>query len=1284
MNAGAWTLADGSKKVWADLAYGDFEIVAANFDLHPGEQALVIRGEDTLLPDQEDVLRAAGFVPIKGPMTVWARYGNELKMRELREAFPGMRARHFDPGDIHIRIRGPNPFSMKPPLSAPGGEPEPLPPVEKAPATLVNDYQVAYMPASRLGEPIAVIPKFLAEPTAKALARFEEENGPIDDFVARKLDVTQYELKRMLAPEQIDAVGLGIWATERDRDLIIADQTGLGKGRILACLALAAINAGKNVVFLTEKANLFSDFWRDIVDVGASGKIGKPFILNDDTKIKDVSSVNGDILFQSMKNSETAKVVRGLELPPGCRMLVSTYSQFNKRGSPKTKFLTAVAKDAYGLKDEAHNAAGDDSNTGDMLDEAFENSWGMARSSATFATKALNLLRYKKALPPSLRTKEAAELLAKAGTALEEVLSASLAEDGILIRREQDLSGMDIKLVVDEKNVGRNRDYQDRLAPILRKMARLQRNVESLIDVRNEEAEAAGGKAAKEKWYTSNFGSRLSIIRRQFLTALSVDQCVERCVELLKQDIKPVVVIESTMEAMMRELAGEKTYEDAEDPADVPEKAVPQSTDTPPDFPAALNLMLDRIMQMSVKRGKDADAEKVAVEDPYMLREAESIREMLADFPPLSLSPIDDIKDRVEAVGRDLFAQGLINKAWQMGEISARSMRVRDGKYESMPKVDRNDSIVQFQNGTLDGVVLTGAASTGLSLHASEKATDQRVRCMIELQIARNVRQRSQFWGRIDRRGQVVKPLFEVLATGLLVQMRILIMENNKIRGMYANVTGNAETGKAMGDVPDLINSIGNIVAQRILEDQPRLAEAMSIGMRGIDQETADQELYYINKLLGRFDLIDSDEAERVFDLLLKEFADELAAYVAKGRSVRGIRELDGKWREVSRRPYEDGDPRDGDVFGRPVDIVVMEGTFERDALSSDAVRAMLRNSRERLGRESGKAAGPFFEKQVADIRKRRRAVLTASLGGRGTSVDMALKDKEHNSVKAADERLEKLMKAASMLQPGLGILVPSDDGEGTVPAVIVDVRAPDESELHHPGRWSVRFAVPGETHPKEISIATLIRDKAYEIIPSRSNEALSPDLKPFDRAPKGTVTEQREFLAGNLVKAVTIASETSSGSMVSYRRPDGTQERSVLISRRGRRALLNRAARTTDPDDARAILDDGRTLFSDFNNRLAGIIVESQSKGYLLSIPSRGKKFEEAAFASFCQSFRDDRNMLAARVPDEKIEDLLRFVFAQGVSLHYEGVPVAANSEAPAQQGRGPRSFGKGFASRR
>jgi hypothetical protein len=1271
--------------MWPILACGDLEIVIASFDRHPLENALVIRGETKLTDEQKDCLRLAGFREMKGPSTVWARDTKALKMREIRAAFPGMRAVNFERGAPGMRVRGVNPFSANPPLPVDGDEEQELPPPTRAPALPVNDYQVKYLPASRIGQPIATIPVHLAEPTRRALENIENVYGPVDEFVAERLQVTVHELAKMLSPEQVDAVAMGISATERDRELIIADQTGLGKGRILAALAMAAVLEGKNVVFMTEKANLFSDFWRDVVDIGADKVIGQPFLLNSGANVRDVSSLNGDVLFEALPEPQLRKVIRSGELPEGYRMMMCTYSQFNRKDSAKGKLLRAVSGGAYCIKDEAHNAAGKDSNTGGNVAFAFEDAAGVVRSSATFATSAEDLLAYAKSLPPSLRTEEARAMLASAGTEIAEVLAQFLAEDGTLIRREQDLSGIDLKLEIDDKNVERNRSYQDKLAPILRRMARLQRQVEDLIEVKNEEAEEGGGKAGKEKWYTSNFGSRLAMIRRQFLTALSVEHCVERCVQALLANEKPTVVIESTMESLMRELEGKKSIDGIEDPEDMPEDAIQFEGARPPDFPAALSVMLDRIMEMSVKRGKDADAEKVPVEDQYCRREAQAIRDMLDDFPALSLSPIDDIKDRVEQIGRALHAEGTIDHPWRVGEISARNMRVRDGKYEPMPKVDRNDTIVRFQNGHYDMAILTGAASTGLSLHASERAADQRVRRMIELQIPRNVRQRAQFWGRIDRRGQVVLPKFEVLSSGLLTQTRIIIMENNKVRSMYANVSGSAETGKAMDGVPDLINSIGNKVAQHILEDRPKLAESMQIGMRGIDQETAEQELYYVNKLLGRLDLLSCADSDKLFDMLISEFEAELAAQLASGRSARGTRELDGQWTEVSRRIYEDGRPEDGEVFGRAVEIVVMEGTFERDAVTTARVRAALKQSRERLSAASGNAAGPFFEKQVAAIRRRRRDVLNASLAGRYNSVEIALKDKEPNAVKNAEQRLNSLMKFAESLQPGLPISVPNEDGE-SMWGLIVDVRPPEEAMLPNPGSWAVKIAVPGREGFREVSIATLIREKAYNVAFSRAATAEAPNLDSFDKAASSVVTEQREFLTGNLVQAVAIAKETKAGSMVTFQRADGGKERSVLITRGHRRSdLFSRAAKTTDPFDARLVLDDGRAMFTDVGNRLAGIIVEAADRGYLFSIPMRGKKYPKERYADLCQTFRQDRQMLAAKVKPENIEELLQRVFDDGAALHYEGVPRPVQEvKKPSWMGGSKSGPSQGFASRR
>lgn len=1266
--------------MWPTLACGDLELVVASFDLHPLESALVIRGSTALTEWQMHVLREAGFREMRGPSTVWARDGKTLMMREIRQAFPDMKAVEMERGAPGMRVRGINPFSTNPPLQL-NDEEAPTPP----PAPPVNDYQVAYKPASRLGAPIATIPVHLAEPTRRALADIESIHGPVDDYVAGKLKVTIHELAKMLSPEQIDAVAMGLAATERDRELIIADQTGLGKGRILAALAMAAVIEGKNVVFMTEKANLFSDFWRDVVDIGADKVIGTPFLLNGGSNIKDVSSLNGDVLFEALAEPQLKRLIRSGKLPDGHRMMMCTYSQFNRKDSAKGKLLRAVAGGAYCIEDEAHNAAGKDSNTGGNVAFAFEDAAGVVRSSATFATSAEDLLAYAKSLPPSLRTEEARAMLSAAGVDVAEVLAQFLAEDGTLIRREQDLSGIDLKLEVDGSNVERNRGYQDQLAPILRRMARLQRQVEEIIDEKNEQGEEAGGKAGKEKWYTSNFGSRLAMIRRQFLTALSVEHCVERCVKALLANEKPTIVIESTMESLMRELEGKKSIDNIEDPEDMPEDAVQFDGARAPDFPAALSVMLDRIMEMSVKRGKDSDAEKVPVDDQYCRREAQSIRDMLDAFPTLSLSPIDDIKDRVEAIGREMYEAGRIERPWRVGEISARSMRVRDGRYEPMPKVDRVDTIVKFQNGHYDMAILTGAASTGLSLHASERAADQRVRRMIELQIPRNVRQRAQFWGRIDRRGQVVLPKFEVLSCGLLTQTRIIIMENNKVRAMYANVSGSAETGKAMDGVPDLINSIGNKVAQRILEDRPKLAEAMQIGMRNIDQENAEQELYYINKLLGRLDLLSCADSDKLFDMLIAEFETELAAQLASGRTARGTRELDGQWTEVSRRIYEDGRPEDGKVFGRAVEIVVMEGTFERDAVTTARVRGALKQSRERLSAACGNAAGPFFEKEVATIRRRRRDVLNASLAGRYNSVDIALKDKEPNAVKNAEQRLESLMKFAGSLQPGLPIAVPNEDGE-SIWGLIVDVRPPEDAMLTNPGSWSVKIAVPGREGFREISIATLIREKGYNVAFSRASTAATPNLESFDKAASSIVTEQREFLTGNLVQAVAIAKETKAGSMVTFHRADGVRERSVLITKGHRRSdLFSRAAKTTDPVDARIVLDDGRVMFTDVGNRLGGVIVEAGDRCYMFSIPMRGKKFPKERFADLCQTFRQDRQMLTAKVRPDNIEELLQRVFDEGVALHYEGVPRPVEApRKPSWMGGSKPAASQGFAPRR
>lgn len=1244
---------------WIDTGVDDIEVVVADFDASPGDRAVVVRGKGILSADAERVLLSLGFRNFDRSRTLFARPGSSFRKNEMRLAFPSLRVVEMSEAMTKRRYRGASPFadivasSAALPTAGVIADASSHPPEAEAKKNL---FQVPYKPRSTLGTPIAMIPVNLAEATDKAFDRLESDHGPIDDFVAGLLRMDKSDMAEVLSPEQIDAIGLCMASAMSGREFILADATGLGKGRVLAGLALAAHNLGRRVIFITEKANLFSDFWRDLTDTRAASAIGNAFLLNSSARVIDVTSQDGAIIFEAPRDDVIRKVVRSKSLPPSCEFAMSTYSQFNRESSPKSAFFGEIAKDAFIIVDEAHNAIGD-SNTAKSLQAGFERAWGVVRSSATFARKLSNLVSYGSVLPPSIRRHNPKEMFEAGGNELAEAMAQYLAEDGVLLRREHDLSGIEIKVEMDDGHRDRNRRMADALAPILSRMAKLSRLASDEADLRNESAQS--GKGRRAFWYAANFGSRLSPLSRQFVTAISVDFCIQRCVDALMRGEKPVVVIESTMESLMRELSTDVGSEDSEAKEEDEELVDdPQKSDgtRPPDFRAALHTMLDRIMTISCKISKDLDPERHPVEDPFAIAEAASIRKLIDAFPDLSLSPIDDLRDGIEAKGRHLAEAGSIQKAWRADEISARRLRVSKDLYEVMPPTDRNDTIVAFNGGGIDALVITRAASTGLSLHASERALDQRRRKMIELQIPVNVVERIQFWGRVNRRGQVSVPGFETLCSGLPLQMRTMAMENRKVEALSANVSGSAASSNAM-DIPDIMDSLGNEIAQRMLEEQPHMAERMCIPMR-VDPEQAEHDLYFINKLLQRLILLSSDEQDELFARLVTEYAEGLAALKAKGQSPRGMRELSGVWREVSREVYEDGNPGDGPVFGRAIDLVTMEAQVEKVPMTSKGVMEIISSSRKRLGSSSGNAAGPYFDHEIKAIKASRRKVLTAALSSRLVSVDSALALPGDNAVKDADRRMARMMTIISTLQPGVNLVVPGEEGD-PVHAVIVDIRPPDRDEVHLPGGWSIRLVAPGFVQPREVSLATIMRDEDYDIRPPKHGEIASPNLFHFDKAPSGLQTERRLFLDGNLVKAVMIASEVSAGSMVSYTDESGRRQRSVLINRRGHGALFNRSASTTSHADVVAMLEAGDTVWTDPKSRDAGLILRPDGHGIIVEIPKgkAGKRFETTPIMSIVGKFRLTGDYRSARISQSSIPDIVSAVLGDGHIFHHPAV---------------------------
>src|SRR3546814_7245775 len=88
-----------------------------------------------------------------------------------------------------------------------------------------------------------------------------------------------------------------------------------------------------------------------------------------------------------------------------------------------------------------------------------------------------------------------------------------------------------------------------------------------------------------------------------------------------------------------------------------------------------------------------------------------------------------------------------------------------------------------------------------------------------------------------------------------------------------------------------------------------------------------------------------------------------------------------------------------------------------------------------------------------------------------------ALRSSASNAVKSSAERISGLCRLLRIVEPGLPMSIPDEDGQ-PAPAVVLDVRMPASAEeLHQPGKWVLRYASPGDERPREISLATVMRD---------------------------------------------------------------------------------------------------------------------------------------------------------------------------------------------------------------
>lgn len=1058
----------------------------------------------------------------------------------------------------------------------------------------------------------SVAPAPMVEAMDESLKRIEQEYGPIDSFVQKELGYrTKEELYSALAAEQVDSVAMAIYQMKNGQAMIIGDQTGLGKGRQMAALIRWAVKQGKKPIFVTQKAGLFSDMYRDLADIGSADLV--PFIFNSDGDMT-YEDKDGNMVV-AYKHASPALLQQAFdkgELPEGCHYAIITYSQVSSgdaisrakskksgsrsgskksaaRPTPKADFLRKIAEGNYLLMDESHTAAGE-SNTGTYFQSLLENAAGATFASATFAKRPDTMPLYALRTSMSQANVSSEELIAsikKGGVALQEIMSRALTQTGQMVRRERDMSDVvtDWITIDDPETVQRARENYDKTIEAFNGIIKFQEDfVRPAIEAIAGDVAVTGGTAGAqrgtEKLGIDNtpFASKTYNYTKQLMLALKAEAVVDKVIEEIEAGRHPVIALESTMESGLKE----EGYAPGDQVQDL-------------TFASSLLRGLDSVMRYAIK---DADgvvrAGTLTPEELGPAGEAEYYRlqEIIREYTAgVFASPLDLITMRLQDAG------------YKVGELTGRSLVVRrseNGGYVIATRDDSNKAkkkaAADFNSGKLDVLILNKAASTGISLHAFKKFKDQRQRTMILAQPMSDINDYMQMIGRIDRTGQVHRGYYINLSLPVAAEQRFNMMLSTKLKSLNANTAADQEGGGSVEAV-DLLNKYGDQVVIEYLRDHLDIYEKLgsnalktaATGGRYVEPSELDDyqpKEGDARRITGRVALLSTPEQEAFYDDVIQRYNDLIQYLDDTGTNDLKITTLPLRAETLSKKVSSKGVNPEGDnPFAKDAYVETVEMDNLRKPMKADEVKATIeklngsldggprriRQLTTRVTEDQAKktdAENERYEKAKAKLREEIAKFTEKVMARKGQSEEDKQKDirefVEDHTEKVEQKHSENLTKIGGqaagfrrkleMFQVGATHLVPDQlDNQMFVnssPAIFCGFKV-NESKLTPSTTFAV-FAVLDGRRKVEVKLS---QPGPMELIKSHSQDnwgrTREVSLGNWDEKYVNTARKKGHIMTGNILQAIADTQDEVGnfpGQLVSYTDIDGNVHDGVLM----------------------------------------------------------------------------------------------------------------------------------------
>jgi hypothetical protein len=1127
-----------------------------------------------------------------------------------------------------------------------------------------TDTHRVYKPASQSRSVDTLVPVNMATATENALARLEQKVGSLDDYVAEKLGYDPKDIEGYFSAEQVDALAMAIDNIEKGAGYIIGDQTGLGKGRVVAGIIRYAMKNGKTPIFVTEKPTLYGDMIRDLTDIGMPNV--KPLITNADESVPlddeafawaaeadrareagkkpppkrgRFLQTKGGAAHTSLLNAVKNRGLKG----SGHDVVFTTYNQMQKKqgeSAARHDLLERLSEGGVVIFDESHNAGGGQPKVkdGEIVEDRARFARALARkasavfySSATYAKRPNVMDLYfktdlSKAVDDITRLPD---VIQKGGIPLQQVTAAMLTEAGQYIRRERSFKGVNY----DVAPAPVNKESAETVASVFSGIAEFDRLKASAVGNLAEDikasAEALGVDTATNV-ESSNFTAIIHNVVDQMLLNLKVDAAVKTAVEALKRGEKPVITVANTMGSFLEKFTTENDIKSG-DPINV-------------NFGGVLDNYLERSRRITIKNPDKTVTHHYLTDEelgPAAVAQFKAIKKMIqdGDFSGMAISPIDSIHQKLRDAG---YTTAEITGRNQQIDYSGEIPIFRTRPAAEASTMGKKRAINGFNDGSIDVLIINQSGSTGISLHASEKFKNQNRRHMIIAQAEKNVDTHMQMLGRVHRTGQVVPPRYTQLAADIPAEKRPAAVLAKKMASLNANTTaarGSAVTAK---DVVDFLNEFGDQVAFNLMREDQDLW--LKLGQPRYENDDGGPLDDAMRKVTGRIPLLPIEQQEAVYKRLEDEYKDFLALQESMGKNTLEAKTLDLQAETLGTEELSKNKGGDSPFTQSSVVEKVKVKRLGKP-MSTEQVTKVVR---EALGEESGDldALERIGDKRAKDLMNRMQEeqdkIVEAEQQRYQNQIDQLQKQIEQADDTQVRGKLEKALAATELrqqtvkanartamltwraivqtLHPGAPVQLKTDDGIFYGIVTNLDKAADTKNPVALSG-WRVNVAVADAARAISFPLsqvtteATREAHKASMIAESADSVPMyNPESESFDHVPiaeafdKGQTesTETRNIVTGNILAG--FAEVKGKGQIVNYTDKDGNVKQGILMPKNWDREkeLKSRDVTFKTADQAIEFVGVGGKL----KTRDGDLILTADNRGnlYLAASKAKGK----------------------------------------------------------------------------